>query len=181
MRGRTKRVKISHSPPQLTRLPVTSGKASSIQPFPGDFPTEVWLEVHPCSCSGFPSANQPNRFWRGSNYGICSRCIGPRKPCRHCSNGECVSIYGRMPYDAFTTSTYLVSQDPRVGTWPYSSYIHPARYALLHLIQNVYDQCVAYRCADSKMRHGNVSDGKSACAFVDPVPTKTRCKRRVTS
>jgi len=50
MGRRTKRVKVCHSSSQLTDpsqfpRPVTSEGAPSIQPFPGDFLTEVWLEI----------------------------------------------------------------------------------------------------------------------------------------
>ncbi|KAF9652944.1 hypothetical protein BDM02DRAFT_3183278 [Thelephora ganbajun] len=48
MGGRTKRVKADHPPSQLTevsQLSVAPEGAPSIQPFPSDFPTEVWLEI----------------------------------------------------------------------------------------------------------------------------------------
>lgn len=49
MGRRTKRVKVDHSSSRLaemSQLSAVSEGAPSIQPFPSDFPTEVWLEVH---------------------------------------------------------------------------------------------------------------------------------------
>ena len=58
MGRRTKRVKVDHSSSQLTeasRLSATSESSLSVQPFPTDFPTEVWLEVHLRASSAFSS------------------------------------------------------------------------------------------------------------------------------
>ena len=49
MGRRAKRVKVGHSSSRLTKVSqplVASEGAPSYQPFPSDFPTEVWLEVH---------------------------------------------------------------------------------------------------------------------------------------
>lgn len=53
MGRRTKRVKVDHSSSQLSmsRSSVASEGAPSVQPFPSDFPTEVWLEVYSCPSS----------------------------------------------------------------------------------------------------------------------------------
>ena len=127
MRRRTKRVKVGHSSCQLTnspQFPIAPGGAPSIQPFPGDFPTEVWLEVHLCSSPALPCSNQCGRFWRRLNYGTYSRCTGHQRPYRNYSSGQCVSTFGRKPFDVFTISTYLASWDLRVGNWLYCSCTH---------------------------------------------------------
>ena len=48
MGRRAKRVKVGHSSSRLTKVsqPLVAEGTPSAQPFPGDFPTEVWLEVH---------------------------------------------------------------------------------------------------------------------------------------
>lgn len=131
MGRRTKRIKVGHSSSRLTdlsQLPVTSEGARSIQPFPGDFPTEVWLEVHLCSRHVFSCTKQRGRFWRRLNYGTYSRFTGHQKHCKNYSSGQCASNFGRTPYTTFIISTYLVSRDLRVGIWLCSSYTRLVKY-----------------------------------------------------
>lgn len=181
MGRRTKRVKVCHSSSHLTDLsqfPSTFEGVPLVQPFPSDFPTEVWLEVHLCFSPAFPCAKQHDRFWRRLNYGTYFRFTGHQKPYRNYSSGQCALTFGRPPYDVFIISTYPVSRDLRAGILLCFSYTRLVKYDSVYLTPAMNRHAI-HRCAESMIRHGIVSDGKSVSEYVPPVPTNTRCKRQM--